>query len=86
MLFDSKPDTPHAPISESLGEHSIANLDKLRHASGSIKTADLRLMMQKTMQKHAAVYRDGKLLEDGSSISSPVLQDRKSTRLNSSHT
>lgn len=44
---------------------SVANLDKLRQAKGSISTADLRLKMQKTMQVHAAVFRDGPLLADG---------------------
>lgn len=44
---------------------SVANLDKLRHANGSITTADLRLKMQKTMQHHAAVFRDGPVLKQG---------------------
>ena len=42
-----------------LFQASVANLDKVRFASGSIPTADLRLRMQKTMQHHAAVFRDG---------------------------
>lgn len=46
-------------------EESIANLDKARYAQGSISTADLRLTMQKTMQKHAAVFRDAPTLEEG---------------------
>lgn len=44
---------------------SVANLDKLRQANGTITTADLRLKMQKTMQLHAAVFRDGPLLAEG---------------------
>lgn len=44
---------------------SVANLDKLRNANGSITTADLRLKMQKTMQQHAAVFRDGPVLKQG---------------------
>lgn len=44
---------------------SVANLDKLRQAKGPISTADLRLKMQKTMQVHAAVFRDGPLLAEG---------------------
>ena len=47
------------------GEASVANLDKLRHAKGSISTAELRLEMQKTMQNHAGVFRTGELLEAG---------------------
>jgi len=61
----------HAPgdtigeLSESAGEASVANIDKLRFASGSIPTADLRLKMQKTMQAHAAVFRTGDVLKEG---------------------
>uniref|UniRef100_A0AC34F6U6 Succinate dehydrogenase [ubiquinone] flavoprotein subunit, mitochondrial n=1 Tax=Panagrolaimus sp. ES5 TaxID=591445 RepID=A0AC34F6U6_9BILA len=57
---DSVPDLP-----KDGGEKSIANVDKLRHANGDISTADLRLEMQKTMQKHAAVFRRGDILEEG---------------------
>ena len=46
-----------------LFQASVANLDKVRFASGSIPTADLRLRMQKTMQKHAAVFRDGEVIK-----------------------
>merc|ERR1712121_340708 len=52
-------------LSESAGEASVANLDKLRFASGSTPTADLRLRMQKTMQAHAAVFRTGDVLAEG---------------------
>ena len=44
-----------------LFQASVANLDKVRFASGSTPTADLRLRMQKTMQHHAAVFRDGEV-------------------------
>lgn len=40
-------------------------MDKLRNADGAIKTADLRLEMQKTMQKHAAVFRTQETLAEG---------------------
>ena len=43
----------------------MANLDKLRYADGSVRTADLRLEMQKIMQSHAAVFRDGPSLKEG---------------------
>ncbi|PSN31842.1 Succinate dehydrogenase [ubiquinone] flavoprotein subunit [Blattella germanica] len=47
------------------GEASVANLDSLRHANGSIPTATLRLNMQKTMQTHAAVFRTADTLQEG---------------------
>ncbi|KAM3727967.1 Succinate dehydrogenase [ubiquinone] flavoprotein subunit [Dirofilaria immitis] len=52
------PDLP-----SNAGEATLANLDKVRFASGDILTAALRLKMQKTMQKYAAVFRRGDFLQ-----------------------
>jgi len=52
-------------MKENAGEESVANLDKTRYAKGDISTADLRLTMQKTMQAHAAVFRDAPTMEEG---------------------
>ncbi len=49
---DSIPDIPSVELDKSL-----ANLDAVRHSSGSTSVAELRLSMQKAMQQHAAVYR-----------------------------
>src|SRR5262249_39109632 len=35
------------------------------NAKGSLKTADIRLSMQKVMQGHAAVFRTGESLQEG---------------------
>ena len=43
----------------------IDKFDRFRHASGSIPTASLRLDMQKTMQRDAAVFRDSETLKAG---------------------
>ncbi|EFX68379.1 hypothetical protein DAPPUDRAFT_260153 [Daphnia pulex] len=61
----------YAPVAKDLasrynaGESSVANLDKLRFANGSVTTAELRGKMQKTMQNHAAVFRTGDVLVEG---------------------
>jgi len=60
-----KPGTPLEPVPANIGEESIARYDAMRYANGSISTADLRLEMQKVMQKHAAVFRDKPLLDEG---------------------
>jgi succinate dehydrogenase (ubiquinone) flavoprotein subunit len=60
-----KPGTPLEPIPANLGEDSIARFDAMRHANGSTSTAEIRLAMQKVMQKHAAVFREKTLLEEG---------------------
>ncbi len=57
--------TPAPSHGQNSGEASVANLDALRHASGATPTADLRLAMQKTMQNHAAVFRNSESLSQG---------------------
>lgn len=58
-------DEKHKPLNETSVEPLLDRFDRLRHASGSIPTADLRLKMQKTMQSHAAVFRTGETLHSG---------------------
>ena len=52
-------------LPKDAGEESISRLDKIRYSKGSEPTAKIRLAMQKTMQRHAAVYRRQDLLEQG---------------------
>ncbi|WP_294320724.1 succinate dehydrogenase flavoprotein subunit [uncultured Sphingomonas sp.] len=60
-----KPNTPHKPLPADSADLALARLDKFRNASGSTPTAQIRLAMQKTMQKHCAVFRDDALLNEG---------------------
>ncbi len=46
-------------------DKALERFDGLRHAKGSVPTADLRLEMQKTMQADAAVFRTDKTLAEG---------------------
>ena len=55
----------HKNLHDDAGAETIVHLDKLRNASGSRPTAEIRLEMQKTMQQHAAVFRTGETLEEG---------------------
>lgn len=52
-------------VKDNAGEQSVANLDHLLHKKGDISTAELRLKMQRSMQAHAAVFRDGPVLKEG---------------------
>lgn len=61
----SKPGQAHKPLSADAGEESIARLDKLRYAKGEHSTAKIRSQLQRTMQRHAAVFRRQDLLEEG---------------------
>ncbi|KAK0066146.1 succinate dehydrogenase [ubiquinone] flavoprotein subunit mitochondrial [Biomphalaria pfeifferi] len=71
---ENKPGEKLAPIKQNAGEESVANLDRLRHADGKTTTADLRLLMQKTMQNHASVFRDGPTLKEGCEKMTKVYQ------------
>ena len=41
---------------------ALARVEKFRNAKGGSPTAEIRLDMQHTMQKHCAVFRDTALL------------------------
>jgi succinate dehydrogenase (ubiquinone) flavoprotein subunit len=59
------PGTPLKPVSADIGKESIANLDRVRTATGTKSTADIRLAMQKTMQTDVSVFRTQESLEEG---------------------
>jgi len=60
-----KPNTKHRPLPKDAGDLAVSRLDRLRHAKGKLKTAEIRLNMQRVMQAHAAVFRTGESLEEG---------------------
>jgi succinate dehydrogenase / fumarate reductase flavoprotein subunit len=55
----------HRALKSDACEAAVARLDKLRHANGTLRTADIRLNMQRVMQSDAAVFRTGESLNDG---------------------
>jgi len=60
-----KPGASQAPLPPKAGEAALERFDRRRHAKGGTRVADLRLDMQRTMQKHAAVFRTSKTLAEG---------------------
>ena len=60
-----KSGAPHKRLADDACDRSLANLDALRHATGSTSTAEIRDRMQRTMQIDAAVFRTGETLADG---------------------
>ena len=60
-----KPGTSHAELPADSADLALTRLDHFRNASGGSPTAAIRAEMQKGMQKHAAVFRDSKLLSEG---------------------
>ena len=59
-----KPGETHKQLKDA-GANSIERLDKARHANGGTPTAQLRALMQKTMQNDCAVFRTTKSLAEG---------------------
>ncbi|MBN8807974.1 MAG: succinate dehydrogenase flavoprotein subunit [Sphingomonas sp.] len=60
-----KPNTKHGAPVTAADDKAIARLDHFRNAKGAKPTAEIRLDMQRTMQKHCAVFRDTALLDEG---------------------
>jgi len=69
-----RPNSIHKEFNHNSGDSSISRLEKIRNANGSISTSQVRLEMQKTMQRHAAVFRTQDLLEDGSKKMSQIFE------------
>jgi succinate dehydrogenase / fumarate reductase flavoprotein subunit len=63
QVVDRDAPVPTAPQSQI--DKAFERFDALRYAKGAIPTADLRLEMQKTMQRDAAVFRTAKTMAEG---------------------
>jgi len=63
-----EPGTAHKPLPKGSEEMALGRVDTFRHASGGSRTAEIRMDMQRTMQKHAAVFRDNELLAEGKTL------------------
>jgi succinate dehydrogenase / fumarate reductase flavoprotein subunit len=62
-----RPGESHAPAPEQATDRAIARLDRIRWSKGAARAGAIRLAMQKIMQRHCAVFRDGPLLDEGAS-------------------
>lgn len=60
-----RPGEAYAPLDRAVEERALARFDRIRHATGSRTSGALRLDMQRAMQRHCAVFRDGPLLQEG---------------------
>ena len=60
-----KPGATQAPLPAGAGTASLDRLDKARNAKGGTKVAKLRDDLQRTMQAHAAVFRNSESLTQG---------------------
>jgi succinate dehydrogenase / fumarate reductase flavoprotein subunit len=60
-----RPGAPHKPLAASATDAAVARLDRIRNAKGRLKTSEIRLSMQRTMQNDCAVFRTKETLEQG---------------------
>ena len=58
----------HAALPQAATDRAIARLDRIRWAKGKTGTGAIRLAMQRTMQRHCAVFRTGPLMEEGARV------------------
>jgi succinate dehydrogenase flavoprotein subunit len=59
-----RPGGAHKPLANGV-DTALARLDRVRNAKGKLKTNDIRLSMQRTMQNDCAVFRTAEVLEQG---------------------
>ena len=59
------PKSANPTLNKASVDYAFDRFDGLRHAKGTIKTAELRLEMQRAMQQDAAVFRTDKTLAEG---------------------
>ena len=76
-----KPDTAHRDLPVGLLDKAMERFETLRNANGSTPTADIRLAMQRTMQKYAAVFRSGNTLAEGKAKISEVFDSFSDVRV-----
>ena len=59
-----RPGAAHKPLANG-ADVALARLERVRNAKGRLKTNDIRLSMQRTMQNDCAVFRTAEVLEQG---------------------
>jgi succinate dehydrogenase / fumarate reductase flavoprotein subunit len=60
-----RPNEGHANVSRDATDRAVARFDRIRWSKGKTGAGAIRLAMQRTMQRHCAVFRDGPLLAEG---------------------
>ncbi len=76
-----KPGTKHKDLQSNVVEKIMADFDKIRYADGDKTTAELRLELQTTMQKHALVFRTGKIMQKGCDKVAKIVEDYQNLKL-----
>lgn len=75
------PGMSHKPLPAHAGEQAIERLDSVRYAKGSMDAAKIRMEMQRTMQNHAAVFREKEVLQEGAQQIDKVYESFQELRI-----
>ncbi len=70
-----EPGQSHKPLTADDIQPALDHLDKVRFNKGETRTADVRDRMQRTMQKHAAVFRTGESLQQGAELMRGIVDE-----------
>ncbi|MEO6927304.1 MAG: succinate dehydrogenase flavoprotein subunit [Rhodanobacter sp.] len=76
-----QPGTQHKDLPANVLDKALARFDAIRHADGSMPTAQIRTTMQRTMQKDAAVFRTAETLAEGKQRISEVFDMFKDVKV-----
>lgn len=76
-----KPGAAHKPLAKNALEQQLDHFDRVRNSGGDIDPAHLRLRMQRTMQKHAAVFRTEETLREGEKLINACSDDFKNLKI-----
>jgi succinate dehydrogenase / fumarate reductase flavoprotein subunit len=60
-----EPGSQPSALQASATDLALARFDRIRHATGRLKTGEIRVSMQRVMQDHCSVFRSADVLEDG---------------------
>jgi succinate dehydrogenase / fumarate reductase flavoprotein subunit len=77
-----KPGAPQKPLAGDACDQALARFDAIRQAKGHLRTADIRLAMQKNMQTKAAVFRTAHTLDAGVKAMSEINYSFKEVGIN----
>ncbi|XP_060521353.1 succinate dehydrogenase [ubiquinone] flavoprotein subunit, mitochondrial-like [Cylas formicarius] len=72
-------------IDESLGEETLNNFDRIRYSKGKYSVGQLRVKLQKAMQKHAGVFRTQAILQEGVQVVKDLYKDLDNIHVTDNH-
>ncbi|OAF72043.1 hypothetical protein A3Q56_00174 [Intoshia linei] len=76
-----KPGQAIPEIDDDSGKESVGVIDDLLKSTGTNWGSALRLKLQKVMQKHAGVFRDGQQLKEGCTALKEIFDEAKQLKL-----